>query len=448
MSSIDIPREQWATRAGFILAAVGSAVGLGNIWRFPFLTAESGGAIFVLVYLLLVALIGLPVMLVEFVIGRRSERNPIGAFRRLGHPSWRFAGAIGAFAGFVILSYYSVVGGWVLQYIVASFSGGYGGDAELFFVETASGTNAIVSHAAFMGLVAGIVALGVREGLERAAKVMVPSVIVLLVILAGYGATLPNASTGYQFYLNPDVSTFASDAVSILPAAAGQAFFTLSLGMGVMITYSSYLGEDRDLLNDSIIIVVIDTFIAILAGLVVFPFLASQGVDLETGGGGAGAVFISLATAFESMPAGHLVGGLFFIMLAIAALSSAFSILEVVVSFVTDTFDVDRVPATIGLAAVIFVVGIPTATDLNYLDAYDLFANNILLIVGGLLLSIFIGWVYAPDALEELGQGRGGNGLFDTYWITVVRVVVPLVLLYTVYLAVVEYIEFLQGTFF
>ncbi|WP_265110383.1 sodium-dependent transporter [Halosolutus halophilus] len=448
MSSIDIPREQWATRAGFILAAVGSAVGLGNIWRFPFLTAESGGAVFVLVYLFLVALIGLPVMLVEFVIGRRSERNPIGAFRRLGHPTWKFAGVIGAVAGFIILSYYSVVGGWVLQYIVASFTGGYGGDAEAFFVETATGTNAIIYHAIFMALVAGIVSLGVRDGLERAAKLMVPSVIVLLVGLAVYAATLPNTGAGYEFYLSPNVDTFVSDAVDILPAAAGQAFFTLSLGMGVMITYSSYLGENRNLLNDSLIIVAIDTFIAILAGFVAFPFLASQGVALETGGGGAGAVFISLATAFETMPAGTIVGGIFFIMLLIAALTSAFSILEVVVSFVVDTFDVDRVPATLGLAAIIFVVGIPTATDLTYLNTYDLFANNILLIVGGLVLSIFIGWIYAPDALDELGQGRGGNDGFDAYWINVVRFVVPVVLLYTVYLAIREYITFLQGTFF
>ncbi|WP_246999061.1 sodium-dependent transporter [Halosolutus gelatinilyticus] len=441
-------RDTWATRAGFILAAVGSAVGLGNIWRFPFLTAESGGAVFVLVYLFLVALIGLPVMLVEFVIGRRSERNPIGAFRRLGHPSWKFAGVIGAVAGFIILSYYSVVGGWVLQYIIASFTGGYGEDPATFFGQTASGTNAIIYHAVFMALVAGIVSLGVRDGLERAAKLMVPSVIVLLVGLAVYAATLPGTGAGYEFYLSPNVDTFVSDVVDILPAAAGQAFFTLSLGMGVMITYSSYLGEDRNLLSDSLIIVAIDTIVAILAGLVAFPFLASQGVNLVQDGGGAGAVFISLATAFETMPAGTIVGGIFFIMLAIAALTSAFSILEVVVSFVTDTFDIDRIPATLGLAGIIFVVGLPTAMDLTYLDTYDKFANNILLILGGLVLSIFIGWVYAPDALDELGQGRGGNNGFDTYWITVVRWIVPLVLAYTVYLAVVEYVNFLQGTFF
>ncbi|MFC7237952.1 sodium-dependent transporter [Saliphagus sp. GCM10025317] len=441
-------RDTWATRTGFILAAVGSAVGLGNIWRFPFLTGESGGAVFVVVYLALVALIGLPVMLVEFVIGRRSERNPVGAFRRLGHPSWKFAGAIGALAGFIILSYYSVVGGWVLQYIVASFSGGYTGDTGAFFVQTASGTNAIIYHAIFMALVAGIVSLGVRDGLERAAKLMVPSVIVLLVILAVYAATLPDTGPGYEFYLSPNVDTFASDAVNILPAAAGQAFFTLSLGMGVMITYSSYLGEDRNLLNDSLIIVAIDTFIAILAGLVTFPFLASQGQDLVQDGGGAGAVFISLAAAFETMPAGHLVGGVFFIMLAVAALTSAFSILEMVVSFVVDTFDIARLPATLGLAAIIFVIGLPTAMDLNYLDAYDKFANNILLIAGGLVLSLFIGWVYASDALEELGQGRGGNGGFDTYWINVVKYVVPIALLVTLALAIQEYVEFIQGTFF
>ncbi|WP_312912178.1 sodium-dependent transporter [Natronosalvus caseinilyticus] len=441
-------RDTWATRAGFILAAVGSAVGLGNIWRFPFLAGESGGAVFVVVYLALVALIGLPVMLVEFVIGRRSERNPVGAFRRLGHPSWKFAGAIGAVAGFIILSYYSVVGGWVLQYIVASFSGGYTGDTEAFFFQTASGTNAIIYHAIFMALVAGIVSLGVRDGLERAAKLMVPSVIVLLVILAVYAATLPDTGAGYEFYLSPDVDAFATNAVDILPAAAGQAFFTLSLGMGVMITYSSYLGEDRNLLNDSLIIVAIDTFIAILAGLVTFPFLASQGVDLEQGGGGAGAVFISLAAAFETMPMGHLVGGVFFIMLAVAALTSAFSILEMVVSFVVDTFDIARLPATLGLAAIIFVIGIPTGLNLDYLDAYDLFANNILLIAGGLVLSLFIGWVFASDALEELGQGRGGNGGFDTYWINVVKYVVPIALLVTLALAIQEYVEFIQGTFF
>ncbi len=440
-------RATWATRIGFILAAVGSAVGLGNIWRFPFLTGESGGAAFLVVYLALVLLIGIPVLLVEFVIGRRSNRNPIGAFTELNHSQWKIAGAVGALAGFIILSYYSVVGGWVIQYLIAGLSGGYsaGGDAEVFFVETASGTGAIAFHALFMALVAGIVALGVRNGLERAATVMVPSVIILLVGLAIYGSTLSGATEAYQYYLYPDTSTLLADAVEVLPAAAGQAFFTLSLGMGVMVTYASYIGEDRNLLSDTGLIVGIDTAIAILAGLVVFPFLFTQGIT--PGDGGAGAIFISLAGAFAELPAGNLIGAVFFFMLLLAALSSAFSIFEVVVSFVVDRFDIERAPASIGLAVVIFVLGIPTALDLNYLDAYDLFANNILLILGGLLMSLFIGWVYASDAREEIQKGRSASW-FGGFWLATVRYFVPPVLLITLALAVIEYYEFLQSTFF
>jgi len=440
-----VARETWATRVGFILAAVGSAVGLGNIWRFPFLTGESGGAAFLLVYLVLVGLVGLPVLLVEFTIGRRSNRNPIGAFGELGHPGWTFAGAIGALAGFIILSYYSVVGGWVIQYVVAGVTGGFGADAEAFFVATASGTNAVGYHALFMALVAGIVSLGIRNGLERAATVLVPTVVVLLVGLAAYGSTLSGAAEAYQYYLYPDMSTLLSDAVSVLPAAAGQAFFTLSLGMGVMITYSSYLAEDRNLLRDSGLIVLIDTGIAILAGLVVFPFLFTQGVT--PGEGGAGAIFISLAGAFNGLPGGQLLGGVFFFMLLLAALSSAFSIFEVVVSFTIDTFEISRVRASVILAVIIFALGIPTALDLTYLDTYDKFANNILLILGGLLLSLFIGWVYASDATHELQKGRVKSWV-GPVWINTVRYFVPPVLIVSLALAVIEYYEFIQSTFF
>ncbi|RJX43594.1 sodium-dependent transporter [Halonotius aquaticus] len=438
-------RATWATRIGFILAAAGSAVGLGNIWRFPFLTGESGGAAFLVVYLLLVVGVGVPVLLVEFVIGRRSNRNPIGAFERLGHPGWKAAGAVGAIAAFIIFSYYSVVGGWVIQYVVASFTGGYGADAEAFFLSTASGTNAIAYHGLFMATVAGIVALGIRNGLEKAATVMVPTVVVLLVGLAGYGATLDGAGAAYSYYLAPDLSTIVGDAVSILPAAAGQAFYTLSLGMGIMITYASYIGEDRNLLQDAGVIVVLDTAIALLAGLVVFPFLFTQGI--EPGEGGAGSIFISLAGAFQQLPGGELLGGVFFLMLLVAALTSAFSIFEVVVSYITDTFDVNRVPTALGMAAVLFVVGIPTALDLTYLDAYDLFANNILLILSGLLLSIFIGWVYAGEAVEELGKGRASDGRIEAIWLTTLRYVVPIVLAITLALSVRDYIGFLQESF-
>ncbi|WP_101294801.1 sodium-dependent transporter [Halegenticoccus soli] len=437
-------RETWATRIGFILAAVGSAVGLGNIWRFPFLTSDSGGAAFLVVYLLFVAFIGFPVLLVEFVIGRRSERNPVNAFERLGKPAWTFAGVIGALAGFVILSYYSVVGGWVLRYIIASATGAYFADPAAYFETVATGTDAVAYHAVFMALVAGVVAVGIRDGLERAAKVMVPSVIVLLVILAAYGATLSGASEAYSYYLAPDLGELSGNLLSILPAAAGQAFFTLSLGMGVMITYSSYLGEDRNLVSDGLTVVAIDTMVAFLAGLVVFPFLFTQGVD--PGEGGVGAVFISLATAFAQLPAGRILGVVFFFMLGIAALTSAFSILEVIVSFLIDNFGVDRKVGTIAIAAILFVIGIPTALDLNVLTAYDAVANNILLILGGLLLSIFVGWVYAEGSLDEFVRGAGSSASLSTPWIWVVRTLVIAVLAVTLYLGTQDVITTLQET--
>ncbi|WP_138006817.1 sodium-dependent transporter [Halalkalirubrum salinum] len=438
-------RESWATRIGFIIAAVGSAVGLGNIWRFPFLTGEAGGAAFLVVYLGLVAVVGLPVLLAELVIGRRSKRNPIGAFDALGKPAWKFIGGLGALAGLIILSYYSVVGGWVIQYIIGSLTGGYVADSEAFFLDVAMGWDTVAFDFVFMAIVAGIVALGIRNGLERAAKVMVPSVIVLLVVLAAYGATLDGASAAYSYYLSPDMEYLTGNFFSILPDAAGQAFFTLSLGMGVMITYASYLGEDRSLLKDSGYIVVIDTAIAFLAGLVVFPFLFTQGI--EPGSGGAGAVFISLAAAFAELPAGNLIGAVFFIMLGIAALTSAFSILEVVVSFVIDSTDIERTPATIVIAASIFVIGIPTALDLTYLDLYDKFANNILLILGGMLLSIFVGLVYADGAKAELSEGSPLGASIAPIWVLVSAVVVPVVLAITLYFGVVEYIEFLRESF-
>lgn len=437
-------RETWATRIGFILAAVGSAVGLGNIWRFPFITAESGGAAFVVVYLLLVAFIGLPVMLVEFVIGRESKQNVVDAFPAIGQGSWKFIGVIGAITGFVILSYYSVVGGWVIRYVLGSLTGAYTGDAPAYFAEISTGMDAVAFDLLFVVMVATIVAFGVRDGLERAAKVMIPSVVGLMLLLAGYGATLSGAGEGYSYYLSPNLDTLLSDAVSILPAAAGQAFFTLSLGMGIMITYGSYLDEDRSLLRDSLVIVVADTFIAILAGLVVFPILFARGVDPGTGG--IGTTFVGLAGAFAELPGGEFIGAVFFLMLLLAALTSAFSILEVIVSFVIDTFDIPRKYATVGTGTLMFLIGIPTALDLDYLIVYDAVANNILLILGGLLLAIFAGWVYSEGAMREFQKGLADGDTLSTVWIWILRIPVIIVLAYVLYQNGIDVIETIRTT--
>jgi NSS family neurotransmitter:Na+ symporter len=428
-------RETWATRVGFILAAVGSAVGLGNIWRFPFLTAESGGAAFLVAYLILVAIVGFPVVLAEFVVGRRTNSNVVGAFRELGEKNWRVIGALGALAGFVILSYYSVVGGWVLQYIIASITGAYAANPTGYFDAVATGMNALFYDAIFMLFIIGIVSLGVRDGLERAAKVMIPSVVALLAILAGYGATLSGAGEGYAFYLSPDMSTLFTDAIGLLPDAAGQAFFTLSLGMGVMMTYASYISEDRSLLNDGLLILVVDTGIALLAGLAIFPFLFAAGIDPGTGG--PGTVFVALGTAFAELPGGRLVGTVFYVMLFLAALTSAFSILEVIVAYVTETFDVDRRSATPLIGVVIFLVGVPTALDIDVLTAYDTLANQVLLIAGGLLLAIFAGWVYTDGAIDEFTLGMADSEGLAVAWIWLLRIPVVAILLFVLYNGVV-----------
>ncbi|QAU13807.1 sodium-dependent transporter [Halorubrum sp. BOL3-1] len=442
-------RETWATRAGFILAAVGSAVGLGNIWRFPFITGQYGGSSFLITYLAFVALIGFPAILVEFVIGRRTDRNPVGALRELGSGTWSHAGWLFVVTGFIILSYYSVVAGWFLRYTLIGITEGFtltgSAEAEALFGTVSTGLDTLLFHAVFMLLVVGIIAAGVRRGIELSVKVMVPAILVLLVALAAYGFTLDGAAAAYSYYLSPDFGTIAANWTEILPAAAGQAFFTLSLGMGVMITYASYLGEDRNLAADAGIIATLDTLVAVLVGFVVFPVLFSVGI--EPGTGGPGAVFVSLTSAFAGIPGGQILGVVFFGMVGIAALSSAISILEVLVSYLIDEVGVARVPASAALGAAVFLLGVPVTVDLVFLDLYDKLADGVLLVLGSLLLALFVGWVIPDVGREELRNGIGDARSIDGVWIWAVRLPVLIVVLVSLYLGVVDYVEFLTGDF-
>ncbi|WP_255169752.1 sodium-dependent transporter [Natrononativus amylolyticus] len=447
MGSVDIPRESWATRAGFILAAVGSAVGLGNIWRFPFQVGQEGGAAFLAMYLLFIVAVGFPAMLVEFVVGRYTNRNPVGALKQLGSGVWQYVGWIFIATGFIILSYYSVVAGWTIRYFILGLQNEYLADPEASggqFLELASGLDAIFFHALFMAIVVAVVAAGIKRGIELAVKVMVPAIIVITVGMAIYAFTLPGAGEAYSYYLSPDFGVIAENWTSILPAAAGQAFFTLSLGMGAMITYASYLDEDRNLAEDGAIIVGFDTSIAFIVGLVVFPILFTAGVD--PGDPGAGAIFISLAAAFGDIQFGWLIGAIFFGTVAIAALSSAISLLEVVVSYLIDEKGIDRKVAAVGIGGGLFLLGIPSAWDLVLLDLFDLFADQILLVFGGLMLAILVGWVVSEIALEELSKGIGPLGSYGTVWIWLIRIPVIVVLVVALALGVVEYVDFLTGT--
>jgi NSS family neurotransmitter:Na+ symporter len=400
-------------------------VGLGNVWQFPFQTGQNGGAAFVLVYLAAVLAIGLPALLVEFVVGRRAERNPVDAFARLGHGRWRVAGVLGTVSAVWILAFYSVVGGWVVRYVVGSATGAYAGRAEAYFGAVAAGPEAAALHALFLGLCVAVVALGVGDGIERSTKLMVPSIVVLLVGLAAWAATLDGAAAGYAYYLSPDLGALRANLATVLPDAVGQAFFTLSLGMGAMVTYASYLDEDASLPADGLTIVVLNTLVGLLAGLVVFPL----GVD--PGSGGLGAAFVTLAGAFARLPGGAYLGVVFFLVLLLAALSSAVSLLEVATSYLVDNTDRSRPTVAVALGAGIFLLGLPAATGVNVLAWYNAVAYNLLLPLSVLAFVLFGGWVYAADALDELRRGTGVGDGVARLWIWLVRTVVPLGVLVT-----------------
>jgi neurotransmitter:Na+ symporter, NSS family len=427
MGANDSVREKWATRTGFILAAVGSAVGLGNIWRFPFQVGQEGGSAFLIVYLLLIVAVGLPAILVEFVIGRRSQRNPYNAFTRLGHPAWRFIGAIAVLTAFITLAYYSVVAGWVIRYTAASLTGSYFADPEGYFGAISMGLDAVALHLAFMVVTAIIVAFGIQRGIELSVKLLVPSLVVILLGLIVYALTLPGAGDGLAYYLSPEPRVIAENWTTILPAALGQALFTLSIGSGIMITYGSYLGENRNLGEDGGWIVGLDTTIAFMAGLIIFPVLFSIGAT--PGEGGAGELFIGVGGAIAGVPGSQIVGFLFFGVVLIGALSSSISIMEVVVSFLIDNFGVDRKLATIGIATTMFVVGVPTALNTEILELYDVIVAELLLPLGMFLMVIFVGWVL-KESTDELAKGLKSNAAdtIPTVWLWHVRTVILLLL--------------------
>ena len=455
-----VQRDTWATRTGFLLAAIGAAVGLGNVWRFPFATGEGGGAAFLLVYLLFIAIVGFPAILAEFVVGRSTQRNPVGALREVGGNGWKYAGAIVVATGFLILSYYSVVAGWFMRYFLLGFTDSYAGhlseyeeaaagedvtEAMVMFEELAVGLDSLVFHTLFMALTVGIVALGIRRGIEVAVKIMVPSLIILLLGLAVWAATLPEAGTAYSYYLNPEFDVIRTEWTEILPAAAGQAFYSIGLGMGILITYASYLGEDRNLAEDGAIIIGFDTAIAFLVGLVVFPVIISGGAD--PGQQAVGAIFFSLTDAFTQVTAGRWIGLIFFGTVAIAALSSAISVLEVTTSYLIDEWEIERWKAALGMGSGIYVLGLPVTYDLIFLDLLDLFADAILLVFGGLLVMLLVGWYTPQFAVQELEKGIGDLGSLGYIWIWALRVPVVIVLIVSLALGVMDYIDFLTVDF-
>ena len=407
----------WIGKWTFIINATGSAVGLGNIWGFPYNAGTNGGGAFVLIYLACIVVIGIPIMISEIIIGRRAGNSPINAMRRVSIDSnqsslWQFVGWRGIFAGTNILSVYSVIAGICLNYIfISATSSGAISASDQFGSVISSPGNLLFWHSLFMILTALIVSAGVKDGIGKMVKILMPMLGFLMIFMVIYSMINGNFSQAISFLFAPDFSQVTSDTVL---QAMGQAFFSLSLGMGSIMAYGAYMPKDQRVINTSFTVGSLDTLVAIMAGLAIFPIIFA--FNLEPGSG-PGLVFVSMLSAFNQMEFGYLIGPLFFVLLSVAALSSSISLLEPGVAFLAEEQILSRRRAAEIISFFVWVLGIGSAlsfniwsdfyliSDRNFLDSMDFIANQILLPLGGMLIAIFVGWFMKESLIkDEIGQ--------------------------------------------
>lgn len=410
--SAETKRGKFGSKIGIVLATAGSAVGLGNVWRFPYETGQNGGAAFILIYFACIVALGVPAMLCEFIVGRHSNTN---ASRAYGNSPWKLVGYMGILTGFIIMGFYSVVAGWTLQYIVASLSGNFTGDAAYFkdyFVRfSSSPIKPVLWTLLFLCLTHLIVTRGVQKGLEKAAKFMMPILFILLVVIVVCSLLLPGSWKGVEFLFKPDFSKVTG---TTFLEALGQTFFSLSIGMCALCTYASYYSKETNLMRSSVQIVVIDCMIAILSGLMIFPAAFSVGVEPDSG---PSLIFITLPNvfqqAFSGVPLlGYIISLLFYVLLSLAALTSLISMHEVPTAFVCEEFHISRKRAAAIVTLLAMVVGALCSLSLgacpwmqvfgkSLFDFLDFLTANILLTLGGFLTCIYIGWVMPRKVVED-----------------------------------------------
>lgn len=436
---------QWSGRLAFILAATGSAVGLGNIWKFPYITGENGGGAFVLVYLLCIGVIGIPIMMAEVLIGRRGRRSPINTMRVLAveenaSPHWQWLGWAGVLAGFLILSYYSVIAGWALAYVFRAAGGMFtgltaDGVQSIFDGLVGSPERLLTWHTLFMVMTMVVVARGVRSGLEHAVRLLMPGLFLILLVLVGYAWNSGAFEQGVGFLFHADFSKISANGVLI---AMGHAFFTLSLGMGAIMVYGSYLPEKISIARTSIAVSLMDTAVALLAGMAIFPIVFANGLEP---GAGPGLIFQTLPIAFGHMPYGAFFGMLFFILLVFAAWSSSISLIEPAVAWLVENRGMKRVSASVLAGTVTWLFGlltvfsfnmwsgfkplsvIPIFRDSTIFDLLDYLTANVMLPLGGLLIAIFAAWIMKRESTkEELDMG---DRFFYPLWRFLVRYITP-----------------------
>ncbi len=461
---------EWTSRWAFILAATGSAVGLGNIWKFPYITGENGGGAFVLVYLICIALIGIPIMMAEVMIGRRGRQSPVNTMYTLGiesgsTPHWKWLGWLGVVAGFLILSYYSVIAGWALDYIFKMASGTFTG-ANADFVSSTFGSfvksplSLIFWHSVFMLMTMFVVARGVNGGLEKAVRFLMPGLFILLIIMVGYAVTTGEFMRGLQFLFEPNfdnllykheaggkfILTDQGEKIFTLEyvlIAMGHAFFTLSLGMGAIMIYGSYLPNKTSIAKTSIIIAAADTLVALLAGMAIFPIVFANQLDPSAG---PGLIFSTLPLAFGNMPGGTLFGTLFFILLVFAAWSSSISLIEPAVAWLVENKGMKRLKASVLMGVACWLVGMLTVLSFNvwekvypfnfwvfknktFFDVLDYLTANIMLPLGGLLIAIFSVWIMSTDSSsDELEMKQ--SALSFNIWYFMTRYITPIAVIF------------------
>ncbi len=430
-------RGAWGSRFGFVLAAAGSAVGLGHIWRFPYVTGENGGAAFVILYIACVFLIGVPILFAELSLGRHSHKNPVGAIKAIAPTGgWKYLGYLGVATGLFILSYYTLIAGWTFGYIFKTLL-----QNPLTFDEFS--TNAPLNsllYVVFLLMSIGVVYGGIRGGIERWSKILMPILPVILLFIIIYTLTLEGAMEGVRFYLRPDFSEITGETIMI---ALGQAFFANSLGMGAMITYGSYLDKKENIIAAGTTVVIFGIMISFLAGFAIFPAVFAMG---KSPAEGAALVFVILPEIFEMMPGGILIGTLFFLLLAIAALTSAISLLEVPVAFLIDERKVRRKVATWLVGGVTLLFGIPSALSFgasdffthlpfwaghSFFDLMDYIFGSVALPLGGMMFSIFVAWRWGMfGASKEVSLGNDKFiGIQSKVWGIILKYICPIVIL-------------------
>ena len=438
--------ESWSGRLTFILASIGAAVGLGNIWKFPYTLGSSGGSAFVLVYVIAILLVATPIMISEMIIGRHARASAPTALRKVAVESgtsrhWGLLGWMGLFALFLVLSFYSVVAGWTAAYLVKSASGSIAGlsAAEVragFGDFTHDSGTVIFWHFLFTAVTIFIVSRGVKIGLERVVRVLMPALFITLVALVINSAFIGDFSTAVDFLFTADLSKLTP---AVMLAAVGQAFFSVNVGIGAVLTYSSYLPQDVNIFRSSIIVALGDTLVALLAGLAIFPIVFANNLDP---GEGPGLIFVTLSTAFAQMPAGSLIGAGFFLMLVFAALTSSISMLETMTARIIEVPGMTRTKAVLSIGTGTFLMGlitvfsfsswenvylldaIPTFAGMTPFDLIDYIVTNILMPLGGLLYALFAGWWLSREtSIFEMGVG---DGAMFKLWLLLVRIVAPL----------------------